>query len=326
MRENNSTPHYFSMFPTGHIPVPVCIGDLPLSDYAVSPHTYAEVVASQMQKNNLIPGVLIMEENKVLGIIPRHKMFERLGKRYGVELFLNRPVGELEKELGAEVFVLKSHLSINLAAKLALSRAEGNIYDPIVVQHEDGSMSLLDMYILLLTQSQLSTNLSGIISSLNNIETILTNETAGGSTLGLILESMNLVVPFHHVRVILQNDPEITATFEDYDNVKLSKEPLERNSIYQSIFSINQPLALEDIRIVPAWKDMDSPSITRSWMGIPLANQFGTVGLVTLSRFTLSPFTINEKELALVFARYINTLLVNLTNRAKKKLSYQKLF
>jgi hypothetical protein len=318
MRDPSSIPHHFNVYPTGQIPVPVCIGDLPMSDYAVSPHTLVESVAAHMQNDSMIPGVLIMEDKKLNGVIPRHKMFERLGKRYGVELFLRKPVGELEKELGVQAFTLKSHLSINIAVKLALSRSEHNIYDPIVVEHESGSITLLDMYILLLTQSQLSTNLSGIVSSLNNIETILGNETAGPSTLGLILESMNLVVPFHHVRVLLQNQDEIASILGTHENVKNITEPLERNDLYRSILTIKQPLMLEDVRTVPAWHGVDSPSITRSWMGIPLANQSGTIGLVMLSRFAFSPFTINEKELALVFTRYINTLLINLTQRIKK--------
>jgi hypothetical protein len=323
MSELPPVPHHFNIYPTGHIPVPVCIGDLPMSDYAVSADSLAETVTVHMQNDNMIPGVLIMEKQKLRGVIPRHKMFERLGKRYGIELFLRKPIGELEQELGVEPFLLKGHLSINIAVKLALSRAEASIYDPIVVEHESGSLMLLDMYILLLTQSQLSTNLSGIVSSLNNIETILSSETAGASTLGLILESMNLVVPFHHVQILLEDQDEIARMLGTYENVKVAVEPLERNDIYRSVLTINQPLILEDVRIVPAWKGVACPSITRSWMGIPLANQNRTVGLIMLSRFAFSPFTINEKELAQVFTRYINTLLINLGNRKRRTQLYQ---
>ncbi len=326
MRELQTIPHYFKVFPTGQIPIPVCIGDLPMSDYAVPQHIFAETVATHMQRNNLIPGVLILKGDQSIGVIPRHKMFERLGKRYGVELFLRKPVGELETELGVTPFILKHHLPINVAVKLALSRSEGNIYDPIVVEFEDGSRSLLDMYVLLLTQSQLSTNLSGIISSLNNIETILANGMAGASTLNLILESMGSVVPYHHARILLQYQQSISELAGLKDTVQTSHEPLERNDIYRSILSINQPVSLEDVRIVPTWKGSEFPSITRSWMGIPLSIQNGIVGLVALSRFTYSPFTNNEKELGLVFTRYISTLLSDLTNRTKRARSYEKLF
>jgi hypothetical protein len=58
-------------------------------------------------------------------------------------------------------------------------------------------------------------------------------------------------------------------------------------------------------------------------MGIPLANHVKTVGLIMLSRFAFSPFTINEKELALVFTRYINTLLIKLAERIKRAKAYE---
>lgn len=326
MREIQNVPHYFNVFPTGHIPVPVCIGDMPMSTYAVPQHVFAETVSTYMQRNSLIPGVIILKGSQSIGVIPRHKMFERLGKRYGVELFLRKPIGELELELGVTPFILKHHLPINVAVKLALSRSESNIYDPIVVEFEDGSRSLLDMYVLLLTQSQLSTNLSGIISSLNNIETILANGMAGASTLNLILESMGLVVPYHHARVLLQYQQGISELAGLKDTVQTAHEPLEKNDIYRSILAIKQPLSLEDVRVVPTWKGTDTPSITRSWMGIPLSNQNGTVGLVALSRFTYSPFTSNEKELGLVFTRYISTLLSDMSGRAKRMRSFEKPF
>src|SRR5690242_17766887 len=100
MRELRSVPHHFNIYPTGHIPVPVCIGDLPMSDYAVPHHTLAEAVALHLQNDSMVPGALILEGKKLSGVIPRHKMFERLGRRYGVELFMRKPVGELQQELG----------------------------------------------------------------------------------------------------------------------------------------------------------------------------------------------------------------------------------
>ncbi len=230
----------------------------------------------------------------------------------------------MEKELASDAFTLKSHLHINTAVKLALSRSQSNIYDPIIVEREDGSLGLLDMYVLLLSQSQLLANLNGVISSLNNIETVLGNDTPGVSVLKLILSSMELVVPYHDARVLIERRQEFDA-LSDHEMVVLSDERLDGNPVYRSVFSNAQPLSLEDVRIVPAWKGIHSSRDTRSWMGIPLSNQFGTVGLLALSRFTLSPFSNNERELAQVFSRYINNLLTSLLHRMEKNRIYQKI-
>lgn len=317
-------PHYLNIFPTGKIPVPVCIGDLPLTDYSVPQDTQTEEVASRLEDEPLAPGVILTRNGRLAGLIPRYKMFERLGHRYGVELFLRKPISEMDHELGSGLFTLKSHLSINVAVKLALSRTQKNIYDPVVVEFEDGSLRRLDMYVLLLTQSQLSNNLSGIVSSLNNIEMILTSERADpASTLNLIVESMNLVVPFHHLRIIIQSHMEYEL-LSSHELVTHHQEPSERNRIFRSVLQMNQPIVVEDVQHVPSWINSDSPENTRSWMGIPLLSQNGAIGLISLSRQTLSPFTNNEKELAQVFARYIATLFTNLSVRLEKTRILQK--
>lgn len=311
-------PHYFNIFPTGDIPVPVCIGDLPLSDYIVPTTMLTEEVAGFLEGNPLVPGAILTFNGRLSGVVPRFKMFERLGHRYGVELFLRKPIQDMCDELKAEVLSLKSHLSINMAVRLALSRAQGHVYDPVVVEFENGSLRLLDIYALLLSQSQLSNNLSGVVSSLNNIEMVLGNENADPkSTLDLIMENLVGVVPAHHVRILLRN----RSAFDDlgtHNLVELQPERLEKFSIYRSILQTNQPTVLEDVYMVPAWSSAEIPVTVRSWMGLPIVNTSGTAGLLTLARATFSPFTNNEKEIAQVFARYIGQLLANTSNRAER--------
>ncbi len=305
--------------------MPVCIGDLPLSTYEVSYDTLTEKVVNHLQSNMLIPGVIVMQGKRLLGVIPRHKMFERLGRRYGVELFLSKPVGDLLLELRTDIFNLKSQLHINTAAKLALSRSQDGTYDPIIVEYEDGNLALLDMYVLLLSQSQLLSNLNGVISSLNHIETILASETPGRNVLELILESLRLVAPYHEAEIIIQKNSNY-ASLETNSHVTLLEDPLRANDIYRSVFTMNQPFSIEDVYMTPSWKGVHTSSNTRSWMGIPIMDHSGIVGLLALSRFSVSPFNNNEKELAQVFARYINTFLINLTQQAERKYIYNKIF
>jgi hypothetical protein len=319
----NPVPHYYNIFPTGHIPVPVCIGDLPLSNYVVSYDTLAEKVAVHLQANPLIPGAIVTQGKRLLGVIPRHKMFERLGRRYGVELFLSKPVGDLLLELHTDVFSLKSQLHINTAAKLALSRSQDGTYDPIIVEYEEGSYALLDMYVLLLSQSQLLSNMNGVISSLNDIETILASDSPGRNVLELILESLRLVAPYHEAEIIIQHHSNYES-LKSNEHVKLLEDPLRANEIYRSVLTMSQPFSIEDIRMVPAWKGVYASSNTRSWMGVPVTDQNGIIGLLALSRFSVSPFNNNEKEMAQVFARYINTFLINLTRQIERRYIYNK--
>lgn len=315
-------PHYFNIFPTGNIPVPVCIGDLPMSNYIVSPEILTEDVASFLEANPLLPGAIIVRNGKADGMISRHKMFERLGHRYGVELFLRKPISEMSRELEVETFALKSHLTINMAVRLALSRVQKRIYDPVIVEFENGNLGLLDMYILLLSQSQLSQNLSGIVSSLNAIEMMIaTDQSNPTSTLELIMEDLAKVVPSHHAKIVLQ--PGGQSSFIHHFILN-QNEPLERNNVYKSALVMNQPMALEDVRIVPAWSNWDTPINTRSWLGAPFTGSYGTAGLISLARTTLSPFTNHEKETSLVFARYLGKLFDSAIRQSRHRQALEK--
>jgi GAF domain-containing protein len=101
-------------------------------------------------------------------------------------------------------------------------------------------------------------------------------------------------------------------------------EPLTRISIYRSILQTNQASVLEDVNMVPAWTNHDTPPYTRSWMGIPLIYLNETLGILSLSRVTFSPFSNHEKETALVFARYLSKLLSNLSGRIDKMRAIEK--
>jgi GAF domain-containing protein len=193
------------------------------------------------------------------------------------------------------------------------------------VEYEDGNLALLDMYVLLLSQSQLLSNLNGVISSLNHIETILASETPGRNVLELILESLRLVAPYHEAEIIIQKNSNY-ASLETNSHVTLLEDPLRANDIYRSVFTMNQPFSIEDVYMTPSWKGVHTSSNTRSWMGIPIMDHSGIVGLLALSRFSVSPFNNNEKELAQVFARYINTFLINLAQQAERKYIYNKIF
>lgn len=321
---NKQTPHYLSIFPTGKIPVPVSIGDLPLSSYVVTEDTLTEAVSEYLEKNQDVPGVVIQKKNKELGLIPRYKMFERLGHRYGVELFFRKPIVELEKEIISNSFILKNHVSINIASKMALGRTQNFVYDPIIVEFEDTSLYLLDMYVLLLSQSQLASNLSGISSSINNIEILISNPNSHlYSTINFIVESLGNVVPTHHARILLQNRAEFDVLSE-HELISNKNEPLTHFSIYRTILETNQVTVLEDVNIVPTWINEDTPAQTRSWMGIPITYLDENLGLLSLSRVTYSPFSNQEKETALVFARYLSKLLTNSSGRLHKIRALEK--
>ena len=71
---------------------PVSITDLSGHEFSVTPNTNTEKVVEELENQPDLPGVMIVENGRLLGVITRLKLFERLGHRFGVELFLQKPI------------------------------------------------------------------------------------------------------------------------------------------------------------------------------------------------------------------------------------------
>ncbi|MGD2182304.1 hypothetical protein [Lusitaniella coriacea] len=144
------------------------VGDLPLSDFQVSPSTLGEVVAHQFNRRSDIPGVIITNDSQVLGMISRqefNKQMENSERRTrflhcSIKHFLStqqEPIGFLQ---------LSDTEKIDIAIRKALSRPSNKIYDPIAIAFNDPSLPdfkaffLLDFQTLLLAQSQLMESLN----------------------------------------------------------------------------------------------------------------------------------------------------------------------
>jgi GAF domain-containing protein len=108
--------------------------------------------------------------------------------------------------------------------------------------------------------------------------------------------------------------------------VKLLDDPLITNDIYRFAVNMKQPFSIEDVRMTPSWRGVHASSNTRSWMGIPITDRDEIVGLLALSRFSVSPFNNNEKELAQVYVRYINMFLNKLAQQVERNYYYNKVF
>jgi diguanylate cyclase (GGDEF)-like protein len=78
-----------------------------------------------------------------------------MSRPYGLELFLQRPLYSLYRFAGTEALRIKGEVKIVEAAHLSLQRSADGIYEPIVVELEDGIYRLLDVYQLLLAQSKI---------------------------------------------------------------------------------------------------------------------------------------------------------------------------
>jgi two-component system, sensor histidine kinase and response regulator len=144
------------------------LADLPSYDFKVDSNTVGEMIETEFHHHPDLPGVMVTANDRIVGILPRARFFEWISRPYGVELYLKRPIQvlletiirDLNTRLEIEAYPIRCLLlsaasSIDQAVEIALQRPTFLAYEPIVVAGNDRQWRLLDMYVLLLAQSQL---------------------------------------------------------------------------------------------------------------------------------------------------------------------------
>jgi len=238
-------------------------------------------------------------------MIPRTKMFERLGHRYGVELFLRKPIIELQETLGTTLFKISSNTRINTAASIAIGRQAKNIYDPLVMEYNDGSYRQLDMHVLLMTQSLVMENMNNIITSMNRIEQSIKADIPLDTSLDMIIDAIKRTTPYHHAAIMLKPSRWV-ETFSHHSLLHELAEPLNNHPLIKSICDTGDYVHIEDTRQALFWKGMEVIGKTNVWLGLPIANRGNLDGILSLSRITDTPFGQNEIDMARTFSEFLS--------------------
>jgi GAF domain-containing protein len=298
-------PRAIFVLPAGQKYPPVSVGELPSHKYQVSIETITEDVSSHLETHPEIPGVILVSDDKIHSMIPRAKMFERLGHRYGVELFLRKPIIELQETLGTTIFKISSNTRINTAANVAISRQAKNIYDPLVMEYDDGSFRQLDMHVLLMAQSMVMENMNNIITSMNRIEQSMKADIPLDTSLDMIIDAIKRTTPYHHSAILLKPSRWV-ETFSHHNLLHELSEPLNSHPLIKSIFNTENHIHIEDTNQVPSWKGMEVIGMTRAWLGLPIASRGNLDGILSLSRITNTPFSQNEIDMAKTFSELLS--------------------
>ena len=129
--------------------------ELTLYDFFLESECQGDEVAKIFQANPLLPGIIITQQGKFIGMISRRRYFEHMSRPYSLELFSQQPLFILYRFTKTDMLVLDRQTSIMTAVRQSLERAPQLIHEPIVVQVEPETYKLLDVHQLLLSQLQI---------------------------------------------------------------------------------------------------------------------------------------------------------------------------
>jgi diguanylate cyclase (GGDEF)-like protein len=138
----------------------ITLAKLPYSENTVRITSTLLETTEIFKQNPFLPGVIVLDGENCAGMITRGKCFETLGRPFGVELYLKRPLIDFIKAVSIKALILPEKTPIREAVNRALQRDSYELYDPIVISlarsHE---YRLVDMRTLLKAQSDILSNL-----------------------------------------------------------------------------------------------------------------------------------------------------------------------
>ena len=157
--------HMITILKSDGQPLNSTVGELPYWKTSVEGSQSVRELWDLLDRNIQIPGALVLEQNTLVGLIAREEVYEKLGRPFGVELFLKNSNRQFYESLGITSLVLDSNTLIDTAIKLALKRDEKNLYKPIVIVHSN-SYRVISMHSLLIAQQN---TMQGLYSEVLNL-------------------------------------------------------------------------------------------------------------------------------------------------------------
>ncbi len=131
------------------------VGDLPACSHRVLPTTTTGTILELFDRQHDLVGVIVEDSGRLIGVLSRSSLMERLSQPFALELYTKRPIRVLHDSINHVPDVIPAKSPIHEAAHAALSRPHERVYEPVVIEGDNSDYRLLDVHTLLLAQSRL---------------------------------------------------------------------------------------------------------------------------------------------------------------------------
>ncbi|MGC1248937.1 MAG: histidine kinase dimerization/phospho-acceptor domain-containing protein, partial [Spirulinaceae cyanobacterium] len=220
--------------------------ELSLYDFQVEISHISKEVTKKFESSPLIPGVILTEDGKLVGMISRRRFLERMSRPYGLELFLKRPLKSLYDFINTEMIILSADTLIVEAAEKSLQRPGKLLSEPIIVELESKVYRLLDIHQLLVAQSKIHKLTTQLLEEKTQAHLVQTEKMAslGRMVAGVAHEIKNPVNSVNgnleylstYCQDILNLLGEYQQTFpEKTTNIKELEEDIELDFILEDL-------------------------------------------------------------------------------------------
>jgi signal transduction histidine kinase/DNA-binding response OmpR family regulator len=138
-----------------HLTPQSTLAELPASDFHIEAEAPGRVLAEVFEQHPQLPGAVVTSGGAIVGMISRAGYFRTMSRPFSLEIYHRRPIHFLLDAMPDRPLHLRADSLIPAAARAALGRPSALVYEPLLVEAEDGSCCVLDIHVLLLAQAQL---------------------------------------------------------------------------------------------------------------------------------------------------------------------------
>lgn len=267
--------------------LPVFLEDLVSCSFQADSRMVLGIIVAELEKHPDFPGVMIIEQKKLLGMISRNDCFEKLSRPFSLDLFLNKPVREFLSRFTKSFEILPTRTRIEDAVPIVLDRPASELYEPIVIALENEQFRIVDVHDILLAQSQLLKTANLINLKRVEIARSLANTLELKKVVDLIGDNLMEFMPDAQIMIALNVNgcPEVQAARGFMNSLSLEKaKGFIRNrfsfnqfSFYQSPVYLSMPVQEYELK--------DTSQLAQFWLIFPLIHSDELVAIIIIGRF-----------------------------------------
>ncbi len=140
---------------TFHTPLTMPIGEISRRDQGFSAMVTGGQVLDYFNENPNVMGVAILQGDIPIGLLMKNKFLTHLATKYGVAIYMNRPVGLL---MDQNFLIVDYNTPLEQVSKSAVARDEDSLYDYIVITQEEKYYGIITVKKLLEKTTDLEIN------------------------------------------------------------------------------------------------------------------------------------------------------------------------
>ncbi len=112
-------------------------------------------VTNAFNNNPKLPGVILLENDKLVGLLSRSSYFQYMSRPYSLEIAAKRPIKSLLNLMNVQNFIIHKDTLIIEAAKQSLRRSPALMNEPIMVLAAPERYGIIDAHELLVYHAQI---------------------------------------------------------------------------------------------------------------------------------------------------------------------------